>query len=290
MISALRTIFVVLLTTSLLIGKTTHAIDGRIMGGKDAEPGRYAYMVSLQSIARRMRHLCGGTLIAPDIVLTAAHCVSNSGDKTYMAVRTRPYQRSNPYEGSEIFAVDEIILHPNYLDTLGTAFAWDIALLKLYGLSWNQPMPVLNQNPDLPFVDQSLTQVGWGDTTNRNDDLPDILQVFENAVFVDLDMCRILDENARWSLTRPMGDDCICTVEGDGQGVCVGDSGEFLLLPLFLLSMDYSYQSVHSSFSFVDAMRSSLWHKPFHDGSENGMSNCLTTLILIFCSSICSFF
>ena len=289
MISALRTIFIVLLTTFLLNGKTTHAIDGRIMGGKDAEPGRYAYMVSLQSISRRLSHFCGGTLIAPDIVLTAAHCVRDRDDRANTAVRTRPYQRSNPYEGSEIFAVDEIILHPDYLDTRRTAFAWDIALLKLDGLSLNQPMPVLNQNPDLPFVDQSLTQVGWGDTTNRNGNAPDILQVFENAVFVDLDMCRILDENAPWSLNLPMGDDCICTVEGDGQGVCVGDSGEFLLLPLFLSLVGHSYQRVDSCF-FLDAMRTSLWHKPFHDGSENGMSHCLTTLILIFCSSICSFF
>ena len=87
MVSALRTVFVVLLTTFLLIGKTTHAIDGRIMGGEDAEPGRYAYMVSLQSIDNRLSHFCGGTLIAPDIVLTAAHCASDRGDKTGTAVR-----------------------------------------------------------------------------------------------------------------------------------------------------------------------------------------------------------
>ena len=45
----------------------------RIVNGKNADPiDRYPYFVSL--VDRTYTHRCGGTLIAPDIVLTAAHC------------------------------------------------------------------------------------------------------------------------------------------------------------------------------------------------------------------------
>ena len=49
-----------------------------IINGRDADPGEWPWMVSLQltfSGAPIDSHRCGGTLIAPQWVLTAAHCV-----------------------------------------------------------------------------------------------------------------------------------------------------------------------------------------------------------------------
>jgi secreted trypsin-like serine protease len=43
-----------------------------IIGGHDAVPNRYPYYVALQTAENNTE--CGGTLIAPDVVLTAAHC------------------------------------------------------------------------------------------------------------------------------------------------------------------------------------------------------------------------
>jgi secreted trypsin-like serine protease len=47
-------------------------IDYKIINGDDAKKNRYPYYVSLLDIEGR--HRCGGSLIAPDIVLSAAHC------------------------------------------------------------------------------------------------------------------------------------------------------------------------------------------------------------------------
>ena len=44
----------------------------RIIGGENAAKYRYPYMVSLTT--ERGSHICGGSLITPDVVLTAAHC------------------------------------------------------------------------------------------------------------------------------------------------------------------------------------------------------------------------
>jgi V8-like Glu-specific endopeptidase len=48
-------------------------VTGRIINGDIVgSPERFPYFVAL--LNHRYKHLCGGSLIAPDTVLTAAHC------------------------------------------------------------------------------------------------------------------------------------------------------------------------------------------------------------------------
>ena len=46
-------------------------LQKRIINGIKAVEGRYSYAVSLED---DVGHFCGGSLIAPDVVLRAAHC------------------------------------------------------------------------------------------------------------------------------------------------------------------------------------------------------------------------
>ena len=53
---------------------------GAIHRGYDAPIASYRFMVSLRLAEEPDSHRCGGTLIAADIVLTAAHCVARVAD------------------------------------------------------------------------------------------------------------------------------------------------------------------------------------------------------------------
>ncbi|NWI07918.1 CTRC protein, partial [Tichodroma muraria] len=51
-------------------------LSSRVVGGEDAVAHSWPWQISLQySRSGSWHHTCGGTLIAPQWVLTAAHCI-----------------------------------------------------------------------------------------------------------------------------------------------------------------------------------------------------------------------
>ena len=56
----------------------------RVVNGQDASPHSWPWQVSLR---KRGRHFCGGSLIRPDWIVTAAHCVDRDpSPSTYTVV------------------------------------------------------------------------------------------------------------------------------------------------------------------------------------------------------------
>lgn len=52
-----------------------HYPNARIVGGEEAVPNSLPYQVALITEFSTGRAFCGGSLIRPDVVLTAAHCI-----------------------------------------------------------------------------------------------------------------------------------------------------------------------------------------------------------------------
>lgn len=64
----------------------------RIIGGQNAEEGLAPYQISVQTLPGA--HLCGGAIIAPQWILTAAHCVKGwPADLLRIAAGSNQYQK-----------------------------------------------------------------------------------------------------------------------------------------------------------------------------------------------------
>jgi V8-like Glu-specific endopeptidase len=69
----------------------------KIVNGEDASPYRRQWMVSLQSSSDY--HFCGGALIAPNMVLTAAHCVQDGVDHVEIGRHDKTSDDEYDYDG-----------------------------------------------------------------------------------------------------------------------------------------------------------------------------------------------
>ncbi|CAF4211646.1 unnamed protein product [Rotaria socialis] len=209
---------------------------GRIMGGQDAVPHSYPWMVSLTKRSLNNLHLCGGVLITRLHVLTAAHCMEDFdgiNDLNIVAGNHFSTDKRNPA------SVIAITVHPQYnADT----FANDIAIVTL-----RSPLPDNDQRigiiclpPDdmpgkiYPPMKISGVATGWGSLSFGGDPSTTLKQV----------VLPILDAS-KWPcstyITDLPGQICAGQLQG-GADTCQADSG-FIQIPLCVWNAQFLFIS-----------------------------------------------
>uniref|UniRef100_A0A8C6MHY3 Transmembrane serine protease 3a n=1 Tax=Nothobranchius furzeri TaxID=105023 RepID=A0A8C6MHY3_NOTFU len=93
----------------------------RIVGGNMSKPGQFPWQVSLHL---NNEHICGGSIIAPNWIVTAAHCVYDLSQWTVFVGLTEL-----PINGAKAIAVKTVISHGQHQNNRIPDY--DIALMKL---------------------------------------------------------------------------------------------------------------------------------------------------------------
>ncbi|XP_013141228.1 PREDICTED: vitellin-degrading protease-like isoform X1 [Papilio polytes] len=129
--------------------------DVRIVGGEDIEITSAPYQISLVKYGR---HSCGGSIIAVDTIITAAHCVINSAPQEY-SVRVG----SSSYEkGGKLYPVSDLLWHPNFTYNKMDS---DVAIISLSRpLIFNDgiaPIDLINKDEEIEDGDMTMVS-GWG--------------------------------------------------------------------------------------------------------------------------------
>ncbi|MFJ8691851.1 serine protease [Streptomyces roseolilacinus] len=205
------------------------AADSGVVGGRTANAPDTPWVVALSSRDRfgrtRGGQFCGGVVIAPTKVATAAHCLRED----VLGVRVEELQdlkviagRSDlGGSGGHEVAVKDMWINPAY-DAASNA--GDAAVLTLAkALPRDYAIPVAPAGDPAYTPGTNATVYGWGDTTGMGT-YAHTLHVADVSVLPDADCARAYPAGQGEARYLPATMLCAGTREG-GRDACQGDSG-----------------------------------------------------------------
>ena len=187
----------------------SNGVDFRIVGGESAYAGEFPWFAS--SIEGS---LCGASLVAPNVLLTAAHCARafEVGQDVYV----KAYRFQSSSSGAQRRTISATIPHPEYGKSGSNRFDYDFMLVQLERPIRNIDPIQLNNDVNVPVTDQDVTVMGFGTTSEGG-------SISRSLLFVDLKTTSQPDCQSVYG--GSYDDDIMLCASEDEKDSCQGDSG-----------------------------------------------------------------
>jgi secreted trypsin-like serine protease len=179
-------------------------VSPSVVGGTDAALGEFPWMA-------RLSMGCGGAVVAPRVVLTAAHCVRPTGSYTRYTATIGRVRLSDTSTG-QVIRSTYVYRSPQYPST-GT---YDWALIELQTATSAPSLALVNQG-DTSLNSGTFTILGWGATSEGGAQSPTLKKA--SVPFVSDATCA-----QAYSELAPATEICAGYAQG-GVDTCQGDSG-----------------------------------------------------------------
>uniref|UniRef100_A0A1A9VC83 Peptidase S1 domain-containing protein n=1 Tax=Glossina austeni TaxID=7395 RepID=A0A1A9VC83_GLOAU len=186
----------------------------RIVNGRPARPGQFPYIISLRY---DNWHVCGGSIISRNYIVTAAHCTAHIIDGDRFEIPSLPFSiRAGSIhleEGGVVVTVAETIPHPGYNN-----ITLDIALLRLaQPLNFTEHINSISLAEADPPVGANVDVAGWG-RLGSGQARSEILQYTTLSSLTNQECNRLHSHVHETSL-------CLLPDQRLLNGICQGDSG-----------------------------------------------------------------
>ncbi|XP_046753104.1 brachyurin-like [Diprion similis] len=189
----------------------------RILGGHDAAPGEFPWVAAIWAEGI---FFCGGSLVSPFYVLTAAHCVYRFSNFHVIMGAHELFECSETTRQSR--NTTTVIIHEDFVPK---SYKNDIALLRLsipfFPTPWVRTIRLASAPhwKDNKLNLQTATLTGWG---LDRDDAPELSTVLQK-----LDLRLISNEYCAtmFSVPNAIGNIQLCANTTKDQSPCRGDSG-----------------------------------------------------------------
>ncbi|ORY04506.1 trypsin-like serine protease [Basidiobolus meristosporus CBS 931.73] len=196
-----------------------------IFGGSEVKPKySYPWMGYIYMKDGNKEHgLCGCSLLDPETVLTAAHCIMKRAKPSSFKVHFHRHNltKESFEEDGEVVNVQSVTVHPGWSKRL---LINDFAILKLANPSKSSSFLALDTGGAVAFG-KKVKAIGWG--LGYNFSPQSTLQIVDMEILPD-SVC-LKDFGSSLPTFNPKYTICTGTSQG-GKNVCFGDSGGPLIV------------------------------------------------------------
>jgi secreted trypsin-like serine protease len=236
-------------TTMVMLSEISEEVEldefeSTIVGGGFATPGERPYLVRVQSVqipvppptGGFVRQGCGGSLITPNVVLTAAHCMYDANTGNWAPTDFVEFHRHDVNDNRGVIVMNirnlaqvggDVVHHPSYRVR---EHDFDLALIFLpMAVSGITPV-TLNENSKVPATAKSaatgapLDIAGWGEIFFDGPTSPVLKETTLN--YITNKQCT----SPPSSITpNRITNNMMCVAHAAGTAECRGDSGRSLL-------------------------------------------------------------